>query len=528
MDDDFWLVDDTLPDGEEGDAPARPAWRVLIVDDEPDIHHVTQLALSHLDFLGQPLTLLSAYSGREALEMLAGDDSIAVMLLDVVMESEDAGLKVARAVREELHNHRIRIILRTGQPGIAPERSVLENFDINDYKAKTELTRDRLFTAVLGALRSYRDIIEIEHQRAQLDAHRRGLMKVIEATSSIFRTQSLKQFAQGVLEQLQALLFFEQDALYIVARGGLATLEQDGTVSLIHATGGYAQLTDASDVLARFQPSIAQAVESGQSVFGHDHFVGYFHASQGASHMLIVDGPVELSRPDQALIELFCRNVGIAFDNLMLRVEIEETQRDIIYQLSEVVENRSHDTGQHIRRMAEYAYLLARELGLSEQEAEIIKAASPLHDIGKVGIPDAVLHKPGRLDDGERTVMNQHAELGYEMLKHARPRILQMAALIAQQHHERWDGTGYPNRLAGNDIHLAGRIIALADVYDALSNARCYKHAWPRDEVLAAIRNARGTQFDPAVVDAFFRILPEIEQVAIQCEDGAHHPPDSG
>lgn len=519
---DNWLIDDS---DDVATATAVDPWRVLIVDDEPDIHQVTRLALGNIDFLGRPLELMSAYSGREALATLEQDDDIALMLLDVVMESEEAGLRVARAVREEQHNHRVRIILRTGQPGIAPEREVIESYDINDYKAKTELTRDKLYTAVLGTLRSYRDIMLIEQQRQMLAANRRGLLKVIDASSSIFQLQSIRQFAQGVLEQLQALLFFEQEALYVVVKGSVAALDQDGATTVLYATGGYAALCDkplADDVLARFKPSLDEAMRDGRSVFADDHFVGFFRAHQGAANLLIIDGPVALSHADRDLVELFCRNVSIAFENLMLRAEIEDTQRDIIYRLSEVVENRSQDTGKHIHRMAEYAWLLARELGLSDEDAEIIRAASPLHDIGKVGIPDVVLHKPSRLDDAERRIMNTHAALGHAMLKDAKPRILKMAAIIAHQHHERWDGAGYPQRLAGEAIHIAARIIALADVYDALSNARCYKPAWPREDVLEAISLGRGSQFDPAVVDAFFAVLPQLEAIQARLCDSAN------
>ncbi|MGL4994797.1 MAG: response regulator, partial [Deefgea sp.] len=131
IDDDNWLEDDT----DSLSSIHIEPWHVLVVDDEPDIHHVTKLALSNIDFLKRPLNILSCYSGAEALDLLATRDDIALVLLDVVMESEDAGLNVARDIREKLHNHHIRIILRTGQPGVAPERHVIENYDINDYKA---------------------------------------------------------------------------------------------------------------------------------------------------------------------------------------------------------------------------------------------------------------------------------------------------------------------------------------------------------------------------------------------------------
>lgn len=521
QEDDNWLEEDTV----ETSANKEPPWRVLVVDDEPDVHQVTRLALGNIDFLGRPLELINCYTGQQALDTLRSRDDIALVLLDVVMESENAGLEVARIIREELHNHRVRIILRTGQPGVAPERQVIETYDINDYKAKTELTRDKLFTAVLGSLRSYNDIMLIEHQRSMLDANRRGLLKVIEASSTIFRQQSLDQFAQGVLEQLQALLFFEQDALYVVVHGGLTALTgHDGEIKVMYATGGYQQLCGndlENGELEHFRDSINRAISEERSIYGQDHFIGFFKSPHGPVNLLIIDGPVALSHPDTGLMELFCRNVSIAYENLMLSHEVEDTQRTIIYQLAEVIERRSPDTGNHIRRMAEYCWLLAKELGLSDEEAEMIHAASPLHDAGKVAIPDAVLNKPGKLDAEERKIMDGHAELGYQLFKDARPRILKLAAQIAYEHHEKWNGQGYPRGLSGENISLAGRIVALADVYDALSHARCYKDPWPQDKVLETIRADSGKQFDPAVVDAFFRVLSQINQVRLRF---AEHP----
>lgn len=508
-----WLEDDSDNSVKE----TLPPWNVLVVDDEPDIHQVTRLALANIDFLGRPLNIISCFTGAEALALLRTRNDIALILLDVVMESENAGLKVAREIREDLHNHTVRIILRTGQPGVAPERQVIETYDINDYKAKTELTRDKLFTAVLGSLRSYNDIMTIEHQRQMLDANRRGLLQVIEASSSIFRQQSIRQFAQGVLEQLQALLFFEQEALYVVVQGGLTALtSHDGSMKVMYATGGYKRLCGSqldNGELEHFRTSIDAAIRQERSVYETDHFVGFFKSEHGPVNLLLIDGPVALSHPDTSLIELFCRNVSIAYENLMLSHEIEDTQRNIIYQLSEVIEHRSPDTGNHIRRMAEYCWLLAKEMGLSDEDAEILRAASPLHDAGKVAIPDAILNKPGPLDDTERKIISGHSELGYSLFKEARPRILKMAAIIAREHHEKWDGKGYPLGLSGEAISLAGRIVALADVYDALSHSRCYKEAWPQEEVLATIREGSGNQFDPKVVDAFFRVFPKIEEI---------------
>ncbi|WP_375591964.1 DUF3369 domain-containing protein [Chitiniphilus eburneus] len=520
--DEDWLIDDSKTLEQ---AALIDPWNVLIVDDEPDIHQVTRLALGSVQFLGRPLNLLSCYSGHEAVEFLASRDDVALILLDVVMESEEAGLRTARLVREQLGNHRVRIILRTGQPGAAPEREVIESYDINDYKAKTELTRDKLYTAVLGTLRSYRDIMLIEQQRQMLEANRRGLLKVVDASSTIFRLQSMQQFAQGVLEQLQALLFFEQEALYVVVNGAVSAVERDQGMTVLYATGGYADLRGkplAEADLSRFGPAIDLAIRQGSSVFGHDHFVGFFHSPHGAANLLIIDGPVALSNADRELVELFCRNVAIAFDNLIQHEETDLTQRDIIHRLAEVVETHGQAPGQHNRRVTLLAGLLAEELGWKAHEIAQLQAAVPLYDIGKAAIADAVLRKPATLDEAERHIMETHAALGRDLMGKAGNRTLQLAARIAHQHHERWDGTGYPQGLAGEAIDPAARIVALLDVYDALGHARVHRPPWPREDVLEALRLGRASQFDPAVVDAFFKVLPRVEAIAAQWPDAAY------
>ncbi len=189
--------------------------------------------------------------------------------------------------------------------------------------------------------------------------------------------------------------------------------------------------------------------------------------------------------------------------------EIENTQKEVIMTMGTICEGRSRETANHVRRVAEYSALLARLSGLPVAEEEILRIASPMHDIGKVAIPDAILNKPGRLTDEEYAHMQEHASLGYEMLSGSSRPIIQAAAIIAHQHHEKYDGSGYPNRLAGEEIHIYGRITALADVFDALGSDRVYKKAWPLEKVLEFIREQRGKHFDPQLVKLLFEELDE-------------------
>jgi CHASE2 domain-containing sensor protein len=189
--------------------------------------------------------------------------------------------------------------------------------------------------------------------------------------------------------------------------------------------------------------------------------------------------------------------------------ELRETQLEVVRRLAQAAESRDGDTGQHIERMSLLCERIALAIGMTPTQAELLRHASALHDIGKIGIPDRVLLKPGKLDDEEWEVMTTHAELGANMLADSRTPLLQLAEVVARTHHERWDGTGYPAGLAGEDIPLVGRICTIADVYDALTSARPYKDAWPVTDALAEIRLQSGRQFDPEMVDAFLELFPE-------------------
>ena len=218
-------------------------------------------------------------------------------------------------------------------------------------------------------------------------------------------------------------------------------------------------------------------------------------------------------------MEIFCTNVSVAFDNIYLNQEVEDTQKEILFTLGEVAEARSQETGHHVKRVAEIAKLLAIGYGLSLEEAESLRLAAPIHDVGKLAVPDSILNKPGKLTAEEFTIMKTHSPIGYEMLKNSKRSILKIGALIALQHHERYDGSGYPYGLVGEEIHIYGRIVALADVFDALSSIRVYKNIWQLEEILDYILQQRGAHFDPRLVDVFMENLDEIKLICKKFAD---------
>ena len=239
------------------------------------------------------------------------------------------------------------------------------------------------------------------------------------------------------------------------------------------------------------------------------HVMGVFQAinKQGVDDL---GEPEVFSIQDLERLSLTAVYSAKTVESAMLNAELEATQREIIHILGEVSEYRSQETGDHIQRVAEISYILAKLIGLPEEEVERIRLAAPMHDLGKVGIPDAILNKPGRFTDDEYTIMKSHSEIGYNMLCNSKRKLLRFAAEIARSHHERWDGHGYPKGISGEEIPLAGRICAVADVLDALSSPRCYKQPWPEERVKEEFIKQRGAQFQPELVDALIEHWDEI------------------
>lgn len=308
------MTNDKLEFAAEGASviPAvRRPWNVLIVDDEREVHAVTMLALDDFRLCGRPLRFLHAYSAREAREILTAQTDIALVLLDVVMETDDAGLELVEHVRNALHNRFTRIILRTGQPGQAPELEVIRRYDINGYTHKTELTRERLHTAVYTSLTTYRDLVALE-------ANRRGLEKIIESTARLFEAESVARFAQGVLEQLIALLFVESDAVMLGTSGIAAAGEEvSDDLGIVAATGIYERYIGrkAQDALPT---ELLERIQSARSlvglVYGEDYIAGYQAGARDLVFYVSADAPLSLT--DRHLLEMFYSNVSVAYRNL--------------------------------------------------------------------------------------------------------------------------------------------------------------------------------------------------------------------
>ena len=508
-DDDVNILEFLVEDEDVPGLRAEP-WKVLIVDDDRDVAATTILVLRDVEVEGRPLDLLSAYSAAEAKQILSEHPDIGLAFIDVVMETPNAGLELIHHIRHEMRNKLIRLVVRTGQPGHAPEQSVIIDYDISDYKEKTELSAQKLFSLAYAALRSYQQFLAMEQNR-------RGLIKVLQMSTALFEKPDLAEFADGILENLD-----------VIANMNRTRREKFGTRGILAVTDSKnAEAKDFEIIAGKRRrddprkladlPLDADASKLVGELAGRgpgihtgrteNALMTGIVGRNGQTSLLYMPELQGLSGSDAQIVDVFVSQVLTAFDNIRLHDQTERAQREIVLRLGEAVETRSGETGRHVSRVALYAREIADKLGFSRSDSELLFRAAPLHDIGKIGIPDAILCKPGKLDPEEWRVMQEHTTIGYEMLRSSDMPILKLAARIALEHHEKWAGGGYPHNLKAEEISIEGRIIGLVDVFDALTSDRVYKKAWSVEDAVQLIREESGRHFDPVVVDTFLKKL---------------------
>jgi response regulator RpfG family c-di-GMP phosphodiesterase len=495
--------------------PIKGYWKILIVDDEEEVHNVTKMVLNDIVFKGKGIHFFHAYSGEESVKLIRENPDTAIILLDVVMEDDNSGLKVIKYIREVLKNQIVRIVIRTGQPGEAPEKKVIVDYDINDYREKTELTSQKLFSTVIASLRSYESLTTIESNRL-------GLEKIINASAKLLDIQRADKFAPDMLEEITAFFSSASDFNSNGISGFIADIT-GGEYRLIASSGLFnPELSSANskDLLFVVEDRIKKLkTERTLYYFDTNRYICYFKTRNGFENVIFLQSNEKFIYADAYLIEILTSIISSIYENMLLTKEIEDTQKEILFTIGEVIETRSHETGNHVRRVAEYSKLLALKYGLPEDQAELIKQASPMHDVGKVGILDRILNKPAKLTEDEFEEIKTHTSRGYNIFKSSNRKLLKTAAIIALQHHERWDGSGYPNGISGEEIHIFGRITCLADVFDALGSDRVYKKAWKLVDILNYINAEKGKLFDPNLVDIFFENLDEILKIQETLQD---------
>ncbi len=353
QDDVLHLIDDT--DTAAVDHSARK-WKIAVIDDDQAVHDGTRFALSDYSLNGQTLEILSAYSAAEGRTLMRAHPDIAAVLLDVIMETDVAGLELVEYIRNEIKNETVRIILRTGQPGQAPERRVIVQYDINDYKAKTELTADKLFTSLTAALRSYQ-------QLERMVQTRRGLEIIIDAASTLYDFKSMQRLAEGVLTQIASLLN--------VDCAGILVLRDDGSTagdefSVLAGSGCYSRFigTDGSRALdADVRSLVEAAFKRRKNEFADQRTVLYIRTGSGREVVVLLQAERPLSETDRALVEIFGSRLSIAFDNVILYQQLQQANA----QLEDRVAQRTRALMQANRRLSAQWLRLQRANGFKNE-----------------------------------------------------------------------------------------------------------------------------------------------------------------
>ena len=307
------IIDDS---GDQPPEDPREPWKIAIIDDEDSVHKATTLALSRTEILGHPLSFIHAYSGKDGYQLIEDNEDLAVVLLDVVMETPDAGLLLAEQIRDRLKRHNVQIILRTGQPGYAPENEIIERYEINAYKTKNELTKSKLFTVIASSLRSYQHLLALEESK-------RGLRSVIDASSDLIKERSVHDFARGVLTQISALFNLDADGIFCVSQrphdGPMAL--QDGIADeycVVATSEKYDHLFGKQlehDDLQHVADMVKDILKNKQHSIG-EHFSGlYLSIPSLWEGVIVLENAGDLARVDEELLQVFCMNVGLGLEN---------------------------------------------------------------------------------------------------------------------------------------------------------------------------------------------------------------------
>ena len=494
-DDDLLFNDDNSHDDK---SQSLDPWLVAIIDDDQQVHDVTVMALQRFKFAQRQLKFIHGYSAKEAIELFEQHDDIAVCLLDVVMESEYAGLEATKVIRESLNNHFTRIVLRTGQPGQAPEEEVISNYDINDYKEKTELTRNKLVTLMYSCLRSYRDIMSLEQNR-------QGLERVIDASANIFSTDYLENFTHGVLQQVTSILQINDYAFYGKCES-LAAKGQEKVVKVVAGTGRFEHIIGQNavdNIPAIFVSALKKQNEPYLYLHDDDCYMCSIIGKDNQPNILYLQGITARPEIEENLLNIFGKNVLLAFENLYLKYEIEHAQKDILRLLEQQVydEDSSSSFSNHVENLAFY---IAEKLCLPNHFCHQIKNISGLVCFAK---------QPDHLQVGI-TCEQHHLTTKAQALKNCQRlltkdnKLLLAATNSLKQLDEHYDGTGYPVGLLGDQISIETQIAQSAFCLSSL-----FAQQQDINKTIIEIKKHAGTLLSPSICLLIEQSKKEINKI---------------
>lgn len=455
---------------------------ILIVDDTPKNIQLVANVLRELHLY----KILFAQSGKEALTRIASN-RVDLILLDIMMPDMD-GFEVAEMLKSDSKYAAIPIIFLTAYTDI---ENIKKGFALgaSDYISKP-FNAPELIVRVKTHL-------ELYHSRQQLKGHLAESISLLEQYKLIVDESDIvsKTDLRGVITYVNDL-FVE-----------ISGFSREDLIGKPHSIVRHPDTP--SEVFAQMWDTIkAKKIWKGEVK----------NLRKNGDFYIVTTTVMPILDRDGNIIEYISTRHDMTSIH-KLNQEIEDTQHEVIYTMGAIGEYRSKETGNHVKRVAEYTYTLGKLYGLNDAECELIREASPMHDIGKVAIPDAILNKPAKLTSEEFEIMKQHALHGYNMISNSQRPIFKAASIIALEHHEKWDGTGYPYGKKSEEIHIYGRITALADVFDALSCNRVYKKKWELTAILEYFSTQSGVHFDPALVSLFLEHLPKFLAISERYKD---------
>ena len=450
-------------------------FKVLIVDDSKVIHLQIKDILADICVEGRQLDFDDAY-GFEDFKKLYEPGKYALVLTDLVMEEDVSGVRVINYLRHELNDAKTRVVLMTANPEKVPHDLLLRDYDVNSYIEKRSMTDFLLKLTVISLLKTYKDITAFEKAINSIDyvVHNSKDMALEDMLVETFF--QIKSFLTLKMSNVNV-----NGEIYVDKKKIFPPLNVD---NLAEKTGLNERYEFEIEILER-------------------------------RVRLVIFSSKKLTKTDLEYVNALLSNLKYSY----FYTELSGVENELVLRLSNLIETRSEETGNHVKRVAEISYLLALDSGFNNKEAELIRSSSGLHDIGKIGIPDYILNKPEKLNDYEYAIMKEHSLIGFEILKNSRWKVFELGAMISLQHHERWDGTGYPYGLKGEEIAPEARIVQVADVFEALTHDRCYRPAWPVDKAVDYVRDMKGKQFAPEVIDVFTRRLWDIIDILNQYRD---------
>lgn len=489
-------------------------WKLIFVGHETDFYASATVFLQDLTFQNIPLECLVEPTLTKAKALLRHYPETAVVILSVKSAEADEVLSFLSFIRHELNNKMLRLVLRVED---ALEPVLWIGYDLHAVQNISTSSQLQLFCQVHSALNVYMDALLVQKNLTEL----KSLNEWCARAAFVYTAE---HWLQMVIEQFVILL---GGCCHLVAASPSSQFKEE-SVGALSVLGGYGKYQGSRgqwlhELLAPVKVIFLQQAKAFRPIsFGERDFCCYFSSRTGEAVFLYGSGLVApLMGAQKELLELYSHAAQQAFERIQAQQDLEKCQREIIERLSDLAEPSIKGRAHLASRMAAICYELAKGYGLSEEESTLLKWAAPLYNLGKLRLPHELLHKPEKLLEDEWELMKTYPVLGYQLLKDSKQRIVQAGALIAYEHQEKWDGSGYPEGKKGQNIHVFARIAALADVYNALRHPRVYGPAWPKETVILHIESETNTHFEPKLVEIFKACVDKLEAILQKYPDEA-------